>query len=85
VPHPDKAARERDVDPAFQFEDHKPIKAVQEVLEAFGGRKAPWKLALWFTSNNGWLPDDARPLDLLATHPQTVADAARRDVEESAA
>jgi len=77
--------RERDVYPAFQFEGGRPIKVIQEVLEAFGGRKAPWKLALWFTSNNGWLPDSARPVDLLATNPQAVADAARRDAEGSAA
>jgi hypothetical protein len=64
VPHPDKTARERDIYPAFQFEDGKPIKAVQEVIEAFGGRKAPWKLALWFTSNNGLLPGSAPPVDL---------------------
>jgi len=37
VPHPNKGARERDVYPAFQFEDGKPIKAVQGVLEAFAG------------------------------------------------
>lgn len=85
VPHPDKAARERDIYPAFQFEGGKPIKAMQEVLEAFGERKAPWKLALWFTSNNGSLPDSARPVDLLATDPQAVAQAARRDAEGSAA
>jgi hypothetical protein len=85
VPHPDKTARERDVYPAFQFEDAKPIKAVQEVLEAFGGRKAPWKLALWFTSNNGWLPGSVRPVDLLIDDPQTVVSAARRDAEGSAA
>jgi hypothetical protein len=85
VPHPDKTARERDVYPAFQFEDHKPIKAVHGVLEAFGDRKAPWKLALWFTSNNGWLPDSARPVDLLASNPQAVIEAARRDAAESAA
>ena len=85
VPHPDKAARERDIYPAFQFEGSKPIKAVQEVLEAFGERKAPWKLALWFTSNNGSLPDSARPVDLLATDPQSVVRAARRDAEGSAA
>jgi hypothetical protein len=85
VPHPDKAARERDVYPAFQFEDGKPIKAVQQVLEAFGGRKAPWKLALWFTSNNGWLPDSARPVDLLVSDPHAVIDAAQRDAEGSAA
>lgn len=85
VRHPDRAARERDVYPAFQFEGGKPIKAVQEVLEAFGERKAPWKLALWFTSNNGWLPDSARPVDLLASAPRLVVEAARRDAEGSAA
>ena len=85
MPHPDKAARDRDVYPAFQFENGKPIKAVQEVLDAFGGRKAPWKLALWFTSNNGALPDSARPVDLLASDPDAVVLAARRDAEGSAA
>lgn len=85
VPHPDKAARERDIYPAFQFDNGKPIKAVQEVLEAFGGRKTPWKLALWFASNNGGLPDSARPVDLLASDPDAVVQAARRDAEGSAA
>jgi hypothetical protein len=85
VPHPDKAARERDVYPAFQFEDGRPIKAVQPVLEALGERKPPWKLALWFTSNNGWLPGNARPADLLASDPQAVVEAARREAEASAA
>lgn len=85
VPHPDKAARERDIYPAFQFDDGKPIKAVQKVLEAFDGRKTPWKLALWFVSNNGRLPDSARPVDLLSRDPNAVVQAARRDAEESAA
>jgi len=85
VPHPNKGARERDVYPAFQFEDGKPIKAVQGVLEAFAGRKSPWKLALWFTSSHGWLPDSARPVDLLARDPQAVVAAARRDAQASAA
>jgi hypothetical protein len=83
VPHPDKAARERDVFPAFQFVGHKPIRAVQSVLDAFGDRKTPWKLALWFTSNNGWLPDSARPVDLLASNPQAVIEAAQRDAAGS--
>ncbi|HRO61429.1 MAG TPA: hypothetical protein PK177_20105 [Burkholderiaceae bacterium] len=85
VPHPDKAAREPDVYPAFQFENGKPIKTVQQVLEAFDGRKSPWKLALWFTSNNGALPDSARPVDLLTTNPQAVIEAARGDARESSA
>lgn len=84
VPHPDRALRERDVYPAFQFEDGKPLAVVQQVLDAFGGRKSPWKLALWFTSANGWLPDSARPVDLLTQDPAAVAEAARRDAQDSA-
>ena len=85
VPHPDKTARERDVYPAFQFENGKPIKAVQDVLEAFGSRKSPWKLTLWFASNNGGLPGSARPVDLLASDPQAVVETAQRDAQGSAA
>lgn len=85
VPHPDRAARDRDIYPAFQFKDGKPIKAVQEVIEAFDGRKDPWKLALWFASNNGGLADNARPVDLLIGDPRAVVVAARRDAEEPAA
>jgi hypothetical protein len=84
VPHPGKV-RERDVYPAFQFEEGKPIKAIQAVLEAFDGRKSPWKVALWFTSNNGWLPDSMRPVDLLSRDPQAVIEAARREAEGAAA
>ncbi|MDR2208735.1 MAG: hypothetical protein LBE22_07185 [Azoarcus sp.] len=85
VQHPDRSLRERDVYPAFQFSDHQPIKAVREVLEVFGEQKESWKLALWFTSNNGWLPDSARPVDLLGSCPEAVIEAARRDSVGSAA
>jgi hypothetical protein len=85
VPHPDKTARERDIYPAFQFEGGKPIKAVQRVLEVFGERKSPWKLALWFASNNGRLPGSARPVDLLQSNPEAVVEAARHDTAEAAA
>ena len=83
VPHPDEPARQRDVYPAFQFEAHKPIDAVKAVLAAFGERRAPWKLALWFTSNNGWLPGSARPVDLLVSNPQAVIEAAQRDAADA--
>jgi len=55
------------------------------VLAAFGERKAPWKLALWFTSNNGWLPGSARPVDMLLSDPEAVIGAARHDAAGSAA
>ena len=85
VRHRDESGRLREVFPLFQFEDHKPIKAVQAVLEAFGDGKAPWKIALWFTSNNGWLPGRPRPVDLLASTPDAVIEAARLDAAGSAA
>ena len=84
VRHRDESGQTREVFPRFQFEDHKPIKVVQSVLEAFGERKAPWKLALWFTSNNGWLAGQARPVDLLEANPGAVVQAARRDAAGSA-
>ena len=85
VRHRDESGRPREVFPLFQFEDHKPIKVVQSILEAFGEHKAPWKLALWFASNNGWLPGQARPVDLLESNPDAVVQAARRDAAGSAA
>ena len=85
VRQPDAAGRAREVFPLFQFDGHQPIKAVQGVLEAFGESKSPWKLALWFTSNNGWLPAQARPVDLLASAPEAVVQAARSDAGGSAA
>ena len=80
VRHRDEGGQAREVFPLFQFEDHKPIKAMQSVLEAFGDRKALWKPALWFTSNNGWLPGQTRSVDLLASSPDAVGagGAARR-------
>jgi hypothetical protein len=85
VPHRDESGRVRDVFPLFQFDHFKPVRAVQSVLEAFGERKSPWKLALWFTSNNGWLAGQARPVDLLESDPQAVVQAAQRDAAGSAA
>ena len=85
VRHRDESGQPREVFPLFQFEDHKPIKVVQSVLEVFGEHKAPWKLALWFTSNNGWLPGQARPVDLLESAPEAVLQAAKRDAAGSAA
>lgn len=46
VSHRDAKEGHREVFPLFQFEDHRPIKAMREIIEAFGERKSPWKLAL---------------------------------------
>lgn len=85
VPHPDKAAREGDIYPAFQFDEGRPLKVIQEVLAALGPDKSAWKTAFWFAANNGWLPDSARPVDLLHTNPAKVVEAAKRDADIGAA
>lgn len=85
VSHRDDTGRTREVFPLFQFEDYKPIKAIQPVLEVFADKKSPWKIAFWFASNNGWLPNQARPVDLLETAPDAILQAAERDAAGSAA
>ena len=68
--------------PAFQF-DHegKPHPVIARVLEALGSQSSEWQLALWFLSSNGWL-HGRRPVDLLDTDPEAVAEAAQRGAEE---
>jgi hypothetical protein len=85
VSHRDDSGKTREVFPLFQFDNDKPIKAIQPILDVFADKKSPWKIAFWFAANNGWLPDAARPLDLLETAPEAVLQAAEREVAGSAA
>jgi hypothetical protein len=86
VRHRDEQGRAREVYPLFQFDEHhQPRKVVHSVLAAFGPDRAAWNLALWFTSANGWLPDQARPVDLIETDPEAVLQAARHDAAGSGA
>jgi poly(hydroxyalkanoate) granule-associated protein len=65
--------------PAFQLDaEGKPYPAVAGVLKAFGTKLSDWGLALWFTGRYGWL-GDRRPVDLLATEPGRVVEAAQRE------
>lgn len=62
--------------PAFQFDPGtgKPLPAIGEVATAYGPASGT-SLTLWFCAPNGHL-DDRRPVDLLATDPSAVVDAA---------
>lgn len=77
---------DRDQYPRFQFdlEEGKPHPVIAGVLKRFGRKLQGWQIALWFVSNNGWLPGDAKPVDLLATAPDAVLEAAGRQVAERA-
>jgi hypothetical protein len=67
--------------PGFQFDAQgQPRPAVAEVLRWFRDESSRWALALWFTSRTGWL-DGRRPVDLLATEPGAVVEAARAENE----
>ena len=66
----------------FQFgPDGRPLPVIAEVLRAFGESNGGWQTAVWFAAANGWM-DGARPVDLLTSDPERVADAARREAEE---
>jgi hypothetical protein len=74
-----------EVFPKFQFRNNKPIKTVQRILRVFAvAQKSPWNIALWFTSNNGWLHDGLTPVDLLEASPEAVVYAAQREANKSA-
>ncbi|MCP3963187.1 MAG: hypothetical protein GY719_35555 [bacterium] len=63
---------------SFQLDaDGRPLPVIAQVLEAFGGDEG-WQTALWFLAGNGWL-GDSRPIDLLISEPERVAEAARRE------
>ena len=61
--------------PTFQFDDGTPRPVIARVLAALHGQLRGWELLLWFTGSSGFL-DGARPVDLLASDPDAVVDAA---------
>jgi len=67
--------------PRFQFDSHgQPLPVIAKVLALFKGKLEGWEIALWFHSNNGWLPRQARPVDVLRKHPEALFEAARHEV-----
>jgi hypothetical protein len=68
--------------PRFQFDQHgQPLPVIARTLAIFKGKLEGWEIALWFYSNNGWLPGQARPVDLLRDRGDAVIAAATRQVE----
>lgn len=67
--------------PRFQFDAHgQPLPVIAKVLALFKGKLDGWEIALWFHSNNGWLTQQSRPVDILRKAPDAVLDAARHEV-----
>jgi len=68
--------------PAFQFDtEGRPRPVIAEIIRSLGSKSTDWELALWFTTNVGWL-DGQRPVDLLESDPATVAEAAESEAAE---
>lgn len=69
--------------PAFQFDESgKPKPIVSKVLKILGPR-GPWQIASWFTTPNGWLPNDRRPVEVMDDEPEDVVAAAKDVVERN--
>ncbi|MDN5752766.1 MAG: hypothetical protein L0H15_05720 [Nitrosospira sp.] len=67
--------------PRFQFDAHgRPLPQIAQVLTHFKGKLEGWEIALWFHSNNGWLPNQARPVDVLRRQPEAIILAANHEV-----
>jgi hypothetical protein len=68
--------------PAFQFsdDDGHPRPVLAEILKILQPRLSGWQTALWFTGRNGWL-GAKRPVDVLASDPTAVVEAARQEAE----
>lgn len=68
--------------PGFQFrDDGQPLEVIAQVIRILGSKRGPWEIALWFTSNNGWL-GGRRPVDLLREDAASVVTAAEREAED---
>lgn len=67
--------------PAYQFDEKgQPLPVIAQILSTLGRQSRGWEFALWFTSSNGWV-DGRRPVDLLESEPEEVAQAAEREAE----
>jgi hypothetical protein len=73
---------EQQLYPAFQFDEYgRPVGTIASVLAAFDGKLTDWQTALWFTAPTGWLAG-RRPVDAIAEEPESVIEAAAREVGE---
>ncbi|AYF88165.1 hypothetical protein D6Z43_13780 [Pseudomonas sp. DY-1] len=63
-----------------ELDGYRPIKAMSDVLRAFGPTKDSWGVACWFVSVNSYL-GGKRPQDLLTTHPDQVVAAAYDELQ----
>ncbi|WP_415853610.1 hypothetical protein [Sinomonas sp. G460-2] len=70
--------------PPFQYaENGGVLSVIPKLLEvAAAGRVDPMDLTFWLCSPTGMLEDDARPVDLLRSHPDAVLEAAQYDLGE---
>jgi hypothetical protein len=69
----------RDMYPAFQFrpENGEPLEIMEKILHAVPEGAHGWPLLSWFDARNELL-EGKKPLDLIATSPAAVLDAAER-------
>ncbi|HYG25553.1 MAG TPA: hypothetical protein VD906_01470 [Caulobacteraceae bacterium] len=71
--------RGKDLYPAFQFKDGRPLPIIGKILRELPKTMSAWQIAFWFASVNGWLAGRA-PMAALDDE-AAVLSAARRQAE----
>ncbi|MDN3517277.1 hypothetical protein QWY84_06640 [Aquisalimonas lutea] len=67
--------------PGFQFRsDGRPVPEMEAVLATLEAAEDPWGVAFWMDTENALL-DGRKPADVLQDHPQSVVEAAQREME----
>lgn len=64
---------------ALDPQNHRPLKILSKILDAFNCKKDGWGVAYWFASGNGFL-GGKRPQDILQSNPEGVLAAAFDEV-----
>lgn len=74
----------RELLPSFQFDPATGAlrPQVAQLLEALGGKRHGWEIALWMISPNGWLRGE-RPIELWTGRMGELLETARREVSSS--
>lgn len=65
--------------PAFQFEHGEPKPVIRQLIAAGAPHYHGWPLALWLNAPNGWLAEDARPIDVMDRDPEAVVEALKNE------
>ncbi len=70
--------------PLFQLREGQPIPVLADILKVLTPKLSNWQVAFWLTSPNAWTGSWRSPVEILASEPENVLEAARHEVADKA-